>query len=252
MSYNSSLPVDNTADIRENFRALKDDKIVDAATAVTADAATKLTTARTISLTGDATGSVSFDGSANVAIAVDVLSADTSAQCTGNAATATKFETARNINGVAFDGTADITITQINGKDIVTVDQLSAAVPVGSIVMWSGSIASIPAKWVLCNGLNGTPNLTNRFVLGAGNTYAVGATGGEATHTLTVNEMPSHSHTVEAGGSTNNDSNYTLFPWLATILDACLGNKTTSTVGGNQPHNNMPPYYALAYIMRIA
>ena len=76
MSYNSNLPVDNTADIRENFRALKEDKIVDAATAVVADSAAKLTTARKISLEGDATGSTIFDGSADVSITVDVLSAD--------------------------------------------------------------------------------------------------------------------------------------------------------------------------------
>jgi len=76
MSYNSNLPVDNTADTRENFRALKEDKIVDATTAVAADSAAKLATARKISFEGDATGSTSFDGSADVAITVDVLSAD--------------------------------------------------------------------------------------------------------------------------------------------------------------------------------
>jgi microcystin-dependent protein len=72
MSYNSNLPEDNTADIRENFRALKEDKIVDAATAVSADTAAKLTTARTIALQGDAIGSTVFDGSADVAIKVAV------------------------------------------------------------------------------------------------------------------------------------------------------------------------------------
>ncbi|MBP2633324.1 MAG: hypothetical protein H6Q70_3952 [Firmicutes bacterium] len=118
MSYNSNLPEDidikvSRAEVRENLRALKEDKIVDAATAVAADSAAKLTTARKISLEGDATGSTSFDGSADVAIQVDVLSADTSAQCTGNAATATKLETARTINGVEFDGTKDIIVPTI-------------------------------------------------------------------------------------------------------------------------------------------
>ncbi|AIF51273.1 hypothetical protein [Pelosinus sp. UFO1] len=129
MAYNSNLPMDNTSDIRENFRALKDDKIVAAATAITADTAVKLANARKISLDGDATGSTSFDGSADVTITVDVLTADTSAQCTGNAATATKLETARKINGVYFDGTADITITQLNGKDIATTDQIPTSLP---------------------------------------------------------------------------------------------------------------------------
>jgi hypothetical protein len=147
MSYNSNLPVDNTADIRENFRALKEDKIVDAATAVIADSAAKLTTARKISLEGDATGSTSFDGSADVSIQVDVLSADVSATCTGNSATATKLETARNINGVTFDGTKDIMITQVNGSDITKIDDFSALynnngyqkLPGGLILQWGSS-----------------------------------------------------------------------------------------------------------------
>jgi hypothetical protein len=115
MSYNSNLPADTTApaEIRENLRALKEDKIVAAATAITAESADKLANARMISLVGDAIGSVNFDGSTDATIAVDVLSADTSAQCTGNAATATKLENARNINGVAFDGTKDIIIPSI-------------------------------------------------------------------------------------------------------------------------------------------
>lgn len=54
-------------------------------------------------------------------------------------------------------------------------------VPIGGIIMWSGSIASIPANWALCDGTGGTPNLQDRFVIGAGSTYAVGATGGAAT-----------------------------------------------------------------------
>lgn len=76
MAFNSNLPADTTApaEIRENFRALKEDKIVDAATAVTADSAVKLSTPRTIALQGDATGSAIFDGSADVAISVSVLS----------------------------------------------------------------------------------------------------------------------------------------------------------------------------------
>lgn len=94
-----------------------------------ADTATKLATARMISLSGDAIGSTTFDGSADMSILVDVISADTAAVCTGNAAMATKLKTARTINGVYFDGTADITLTKVNGKNIATTDEIPTSLP---------------------------------------------------------------------------------------------------------------------------
>jgi len=83
----------------------------------------------------------------------------------------------------------------------------SSGIPHGVIVMWSGSQASIPTGWALCDGQNGTPNLKDRFVIAAGNTYAIGSNGGSATknlshthttgnHALTIAEMPSHTVTV--------------------------------------------------------
>lgn len=72
----------------------------------------------------------------------------------------------------------------------------SVGFPSGAIVIWSGAANNIPSGWKLCDGSNNTPDLRNRFVVGAGNTYAVNATGGEATHTLTTNEMPGHTHSV--------------------------------------------------------
>jgi len=77
------------------------------------------------------------------------------------------------------------------------------SVPRGVIVMWSGSIATIPSGWALCDGANGTPDLRDRFVVGAGSSYSVGATGGENIHTLTVAEMPSHNHTYTDPGHTH-------------------------------------------------
>src|SRR5690606_35053309 len=67
-------------------------------------------------------------------------------------------------------------------------------VPSGVIMMWSGSTSTIPAGWFLCNGSNGTPDLRNRFIVGAGSTYGVGATGGANEVTLTESQIPSHSH----------------------------------------------------------
>jgi len=141
------------------------------------------------------------------------------------------------------------TIVLKGDKQVATTDQIpvaSASVPIGGIMMWSGAITSIPSGWNLCNGTNSTPDLRDRFILGAGQSYAVGATGGEATHTLTIAEMPSHNH----GG----------VPLVVTDVDRGSGSSLfsidnisyTESTGGNDAHNNMPPYYALAYIMRIA
>jgi microcystin-dependent protein len=122
----------------------------------------------------------------------------------------------------------------------------NALIPRGSIILWSGSASNIPGGWALCDGntTNGTPNLLDRFVLGAGNNYAAGATGGEATHTLTIAEMPSHTHSLPQG-----DQN-----WGSRDGNSVWGGNwtaNTGSAGGNQPHNNMPPYYALCYIMKL-
>lgn len=86
-----------------------------------------------------------------------------------------------------------------------------AIVPAGVIWMWSGSIATIPSGWALCDGANSTPDLRDRFVIGAGAAHSPGATGGSSTsttnnagahshggstggHAVTIGEMPSHQH----------------------------------------------------------
>jgi microcystin-dependent protein len=77
---------------------------------------------------------------------------------------------------------------------------IAATIPAGVILMWSGSVASIPAGWKLCDGTLGTPDLRSRFVVGAGSSYAPGATGGADTVTLNANQMPVHAHGVSDPG----------------------------------------------------
>ena len=138
----------------------------------------------------------------------------------------------------------------------------TSLVPAGVIVMWSGSIASIPVGWLLCDGTNGTPNLRDRFVVGAGSTYAVNATGGSAdaivvshTHTATVTD-PGHFHT-QTGQTLGPAAGAAAFAGGSFAPAAQnTASKTTgitvsnSTEGSSGTNANLPPYFALAYIMK--
>ena len=136
----------------------------------------------------------------------------------------------------------------------------AAAFPVGGIIMWSGSVASIPSGWVLCNGSNGTPDLRNRFVVGAGSTYAVDATGGSAdaivvshTHTATVTD-PGHNHTslITPAGSINSGGVDLAYFTTGNTGTATTGiTVTNASTGSSGTNANLPPYYALAYIMKL-
>jgi microcystin-dependent protein len=145
------------------------------------------------------------------------------------------------------------------------------AVPIGTIVMWPTSIP--PEGWLLCNGATvsraayaelfkvlGTsvgnpgssafkiPDLTGRFPLGTSNTHNLHSTGGSETHTLTVSEMPAHSHSI-GGNIVQRGSGSDSFRELSAAYPG--GNNSNSqSAGGGQPHNNMPPYYSINFIIR--
>ena len=151
-----------------------------------------------------------------------------------------------------------------------TITGIQGLVPSGAILLWSGSSGSIPVGWYLCNGLNGTPNLTDRFVIGSGSSYAVGATGGSPDSVVV-----SHTHVVQ--GNTNvagNHNHSTQWTWydggagrgLVDPVNPGSGSYSVpTTYAGDHSHNitvtasttgvsgsgaNMPPYYALCYIMK--
>ena len=149
------------------------------------------------------------------------------------------------------------------------------AFPIGGIVIWSGTIAQIPAGWYLCDGgtYGGikTPDLRNRFIIGAAETgtgtaaspnagpgfdattgaiasnHKIHNVGGEAAHQLTVAEMPSHNHPSitlyrgEGGGFAGGNG----LP-----SQVITNGATVPSQGGDKYHENRPPYYALAYIMK--
>ena len=119
----------------------------------------------------------------------------------------------------------------------------------GMIIMWNSTVASIPTGWVLCDGNNSTPDLRNRFVVGAGTggSYSPGDTGGANSVTLTVAQIPAHTHTYER---TDVGINVNDRPWPASNNDCDMTTQNTSSTGGGQSHENRPPYYALCYIMK--
>lgn len=172
-------------------------------------------------------------------------------------------------------GTASFNNVKITGN-------LDAQNLKGIIVMWSGKLNLIPTGWVLCDGTNGTPDLRGKFVLGFGQgkdltNRNMGESGGEETHKLIVDELPSHNHKIftPIGSKQESwkfvkdqyyDQNGVVKTWsdvygsARTVNYTNLGSNdniyftlpgTTSNVGLNKPHNIMPPYYVLAYIMKL-
>ncbi len=109
-----------------------------------------------------------------------------------------------------FSPSTTILSSEVNQNFDDMVSGLETAMPSGGIIMWSGSIANIPSGWYLCDGNNGTPNLQDRFIVGAGSSYAVGATGGSSAHTLTSAEMPSHTHSFSATSGNGGGHGHTL------------------------------------------
>ncbi len=163
------------------------------------------------------------------------------------------------IGGKASAGSLAVASTLSIGGNLEIEGAFSGygSFPIGAIVIWSGSVDNIPDGWALCNGLtvNGhpTPDLRGRFVPGAGGAYAVGSTGGEEKHKLTVSEMPSHKHSYTFTGAdldlSWNGNNY-FYNQSAHYSDK-TNTKYTNNTGGDQPHENRPPFYALCYIMRV-
>ncbi len=130
------------------------------------------------------------------------------------------------------------------------------SLPIGSIVIWSGTVASISTGWQLCDGTNGTPDLRDRFVVGARQdsggvsmTNVSGSLtkiGGEAKHTLTIAEIPAHAHSYRwwPGWYFSGSSEYG-------AKGGPDDSHQTGSAGGGQPHNILPPYYALCFIMKM-
>jgi hypothetical protein len=183
---------------------------------------------------------------------------------------------------IANGGTGATTAS--SARTNLDVAQAVYAVPSGGIIMWSGSVASIPTGWLLCNGSSGTPDLRDRFLIGAGSTYGVGTSGGSAnaivvnhSHTYAnetalmkngTNATHNHSALDPAGGTYQNVGTNFGADWFTggygstangTYVTSTanidhrhdFGGTTDNASGGQSGTNaNLPPYYALAFIMK--
>lgn len=190
------------------------------------------------------------------------------------------------LNNAALVGspTAPTQASSDNTTKIATTAFVHSLLPRGVILMWSG--ANVPTGWALCDGSNGTPDLRNRFIVGAGSGYALNSTGGATavtvstqaagshnhsggtqSHTLTVNEMPSHTHNSQYDTRTPGSIDYinsyseiagvgTNWSYPTSAAGGGQGHAHGITSDGNHTHAippiaTVPPYYALAYIMKV-
>ena len=157
----------------------------------------------------------------------------------------------------------------ITVKDGIWSVASGSLVPSGLITLWSGAANAIPAGWALCNGQNNTPNLLDRFVVGAGSGYAVAATGGATSHqhgadfwtdnhTLAEWQMPNHHHTMPQGngthrmqGEVNGETGYGQGTYTNMGWAGSSGAHQHHASLGTDWRDNRPPYYALCYIMKL-
>lgn len=137
-------------------------------------------------------------------------------------------------------------------------DLTTACFKPGMITMWSGSVASIPEGFNLCDGTNGTPNLSGQFIVGYDATDAdydtIGKIGGSKSVTLNNTQIPPVPVPIPAqSGGDNNDHNNTsrLAASDKGPSDGGQFSLNVNTAGGGLAHENRPPYYTLAYIMKL-
>lgn len=152
----------------------------------------------------------------------------------------------------------------VTGKTLTS----NLGVPIGTIVMWSNyGGAGIPSGWQLCDGTNNTPDLRNRFVVGSGSSYSIGNTGGSAdaivvshTHTATSTVTdPGHAHSYNwrnySGGTGNGFANSSIPPAPVSTSSNQTGITVSTTInsqGSSGTNANLPPYYAVAFIIKIS
>jgi len=173
------------------------------------------------------------------------------------------LETDDEVNIVAF------TVRDLTSIDYSDINNTPTdpAIPVGGIIMFSGTISSLDSAWAICDGTNGTPDLTDTFVMGTATQSEIGDTGGSAdaivvdhTHTASTADGGNHRHYMQDGGNLSANADR---PYASAINTYGSGyytdyagthnhSVTVNSTGSSGTNANLPPYYKLAYIMRTS
>lgn len=180
------------------------------------------------------------------------------------------FSPGEKIRAADFNDNFDFLESEVNALSEI----IDGAPPVGFIALWADDPFEIPDGWVECDGSNGTPDLRGAFAVGAGESYEPGDTGGVSEVELSIEQLPSHSHSSGnmSSGSAGAHSHSTS-RWRDST-SAISGNRLwrdfgsrntsssgehshpvsgdTSASGDSAAHNNLPPYRALIYIQKVA
>lgn len=176
------------------------------------------------------------------------------------------------IFGTSVDSSQNKTwanFSRVDISDLAKKEEVEAlrnlVLPKGAIIMWSGTVnesdEAFPSGFKLCDGRTVTgygtiPDLRSRFIVGYDERTAnqaidyseIGKIGGESKHSLSIDEMPAHTHTysrcnIASKGEAKSDSKYR--------VDGVYVQGTTSSTGGGEAHENRPPYYVLAFLIKV-
>ena len=161
----------------------------------------------------------------------------------------------------SFSPTTTIESSQVNQNFTDVVNYINnTACKTGMITMWGGLIGSIPTGWVLCNGSSGSPDLRDRFIIGAGNTYNIGATGGATTKNLAhTHTGPSHTHSFSVTSGSISSPNLIggtgTSQYSGDHSHAVAGNTGSSGTGntgsgGSSSQDIMNPYLTINFIIK--
>ena len=202
----------------------------------------------------------SVANSINVGVNVDSTNADQFVSFFGSSS-------GNQPNRVDADFTYNPSTNTLKVGNIVDSSGNASAFVTGMIILWYGDTSNIPGGFVLCDGQNSTPDLRDRFIIGAGNNFSAGGTGGSNSVTLSEANLPSHRHFVVSnslGGQNRTGSNvsannqvakgtgagnlYESYNLASTGGSASAGR--SSSVGSGTAFDNKPKYHALCYIMK--